>query len=112
MCNFFYKIDDVYCQIGAHISPTLRKRIKLGAYVDLPKLLKKVKLFDDDQKSQMVNKEGKMFFIPTTENTNISISENSRESYVTDLANDIHCNFPSEALMNTVSSYEAAYWLE
>ena len=40
------------------------------------------------------------------------ISENSRELYVTDLTNDVDCNFPSEALMNTVSSYEAAYWLE
>ena len=41
-----------------------------------------------------------------------SISENSRKLYVADLANDVHCNFPFEALMHTVSSYEAAYWLE
>ena len=40
------------------------------------------------------------------------ISENSRKFYVANLANDVHCNFPPEALMNTVSSYEAAYWLE
>ena len=40
------------------------------------------------------------------------ISENSRKLYVVNLANDIHCNFPPEALMNTVSSYEAAYWQE
>ena len=40
------------------------------------------------------------------------ISENSRKLYVSDLANDVHCNFPPEALMNTFSSYEAAYWLE
>ena len=40
------------------------------------------------------------------------ISENSRKLYVADLANDVHCNFPPEALMNTVSSYEAAYWLK
>ena len=40
------------------------------------------------------------------------ISENSSKLYVADLANDIHCNFLPEALMNTVSSYEAAYWLE
>ena len=46
----------------------------------------------------------KMIFAP--------ISENSRILYVADLANDVHCNFPPEALMNTVSSYEAAYWLE
>ena len=38
--------------------------------------------------------------------------ENSRKLYVADLANDVHCNFPPEALINTVSSYEAAYWLE
>ena len=42
----------------------------------------------------------------------IFISENSRNLYVADLANDVHCNFPHEALMNTVSSYEAAYGLE
>ena len=40
------------------------------------------------------------------------ISENSRKSYVVDLANDVFCNFPPEALVNTFSSYEAAYWLE
>ena len=41
-----------------------------------------------------------------------NISENSRKLYVADLANNVHCNFPPEALMNTVSSYEAAYWLD
>ena len=40
------------------------------------------------------------------------ISENSRKSYVVDLTNDVFCNFPPEALMNTFSSYDAAYWLE
>ena len=40
------------------------------------------------------------------------ISENSRKLYVADLANGVHCNFLPEALLNTVSSYEAAYWLE
>ena len=41
-----------------------------------------------------------------------TISENSRKSYVVDLANDVLCNFPREAMMNTFSSYETAYWLE
>ena len=40
------------------------------------------------------------------------ILENSRKLYVSDLANDVHCNILPKALMNTVSSYEAAYWLE
>ena len=40
------------------------------------------------------------------------ISEKSRKLYVVDLANDVHCNFPPEALMNTVSSYKVAYWLK
>ena len=35
----------------------------------------------------------------------------SRKLYVVDLANDIPCNFSPEAVMNTVSTYEAAYWL-
>ena len=39
----------------------------------------------------------------------VIVSENSRKLYVADLANDVHCNFPPEALMNTVSSYVAAY---
>ena len=38
------------------------------------------------------------------------ISENSRKSYVVGLANDVFCNFPPEALMNTLSSYKAVYW--
>ena len=42
----------------------------------------------------------------------MAVSENSRKLYVTDLASDVHCNFLLEALMNTASSYEAAYWLE
>ena len=40
------------------------------------------------------------------------ISEHSRKSYIVDLANDVHCNFPPEASMNNVSSYEITYWLE
>ena len=40
------------------------------------------------------------------------ISEISRKKYAANLANDVHCNFPPEALMNTTSSYEAAYWLQ
>ena len=41
------------------------------------------------------------------------ISENSRKSYVVDLANDVFCNFLLEALMNTFSTYEATYcWNE
>ena len=40
------------------------------------------------------------------------ISENSRKLYVANLVVDVHCNFTPEALMNTLSSYEAAYWLE
>ena len=44
--------------------------------------------------------------------TNCFISENSRKLHIADRANDVHCNFPPEALMNTVSSYEATYWLE
>ena len=39
------------------------------------------------------------------------ISENSRKLYVADLTNDVHYNFLPEAMMNTVSSYEVAYWL-
>ena len=42
----------------------------------------------------------------------VLISENSRKLYVADLANDVHCNYPPEALKNRVSSYEVAYWLE
>ena len=45
------------------------------------------------------------------QNQQQNISENSRKLYVANLANDVHCNFPPETLMNTVSSYEAAYWL-
>ena len=41
-----------------------------------------------------------------------AISENSRKLYIADLGNDVPCNFSPEASMNTVSSYEAAYWLE
>ena len=44
--------------------------------------------------------------------TVMNISENSRKSYVVDLANDIFCNFPPEALMNTFFSYKAVYWLQ
>ena len=66
LCNF-YEIDDVYCQIGAHLSPVLRKKIEQGEYVELPKLLKKVRLTDEDHRLQMINKDGKIFFIPASE---------------------------------------------
>ena len=50
--------------------------------------------------------------INTNKSSFSDISENSRKLYVADLANDVHCNFTPEALMNTLSSYEASYWLE
>ena len=55
---------------------------------------------------------GMSMLIEHTASLEVTISKNSRKMYVADLANHIHCNFPPEAMMNTVSSYEAAYWLE
>ena len=69
-------------------------------YVQKPEVLRKTMAFTIYQLIQ--------FWIATL----LIISENSRKLYVADLANDVHCNFPPEALMNAVSSYEAAYWLE
>ena len=59
-----------------------------------------------------ITKQGKYTIHCPGEQINANISEISRKLYVADLANDIHCNFPPEALVNTFSSYETAYWLE
>ena len=62
----YYEIDDVYCHLGSHIMPGMRKKIEQGEYIDLSKLLERSKITDDDDRMQMINKNGRTYFVPVS----------------------------------------------
>ena len=69
-----YEIDDVYCQLGAHIQPNIRRKIEHGEYVDLAELLERSKITDEDDRVQMINKNGRMYFVPANDRDNNTIN--------------------------------------
>ena len=67
-------VDENYVAIGSHIDVGLREKIKRGEYVDFAKLLPKDKPSSsmDDQKLELVNKGGHMFFVPAERESGIT----------------------------------------
>ena len=63
----YYEIDGVYCQLGAHIPPMTRRKIERGEYVDLAKLLERSKITDEDDRLQVVNRNGRTYFVPASD---------------------------------------------
>ena len=58
-----YEIDDVHCQISSDMKDSVREKIERGGFVNLAKLIsKKCSQFDKDDKLEIVNKNGKMYF--------------------------------------------------
>ena len=69
-----YEINDVYCQIGSHVKDSMCRKIECGQYINLAKLLTKRKSQDDDEKLEVVNKNGRMYFLPASETDSIKIN--------------------------------------
>ena len=63
--------DDNFFHLTCHIEPNLRSKIERGEFVDLEKLLPRDRLpphrLEGDNKMEMVNCDGAIYFIPTSD---------------------------------------------
>ena len=74
LCNH-YEIDNVYCQTSSHMKDSVRQCIEKRGYVNLAKLLsRKHSSFESDERLEIVNKNGKMYFLLASENEPIKIN--------------------------------------
>ena len=70
MGKYDYSLDDEFFHNTCHIDDTLVTKIQNGEFVDLEKLLAKAlktPFNDNDQRLDIVNKEGRPYFIPYAE---------------------------------------------
>ena len=65
--DFRYRCDDEFVYLSSHVDKAIRDKIHNGEVdIDLSKLIIKCKL-SLDNKLEIINKEGKSFFVPATE---------------------------------------------
>ena len=67
-------VDENYLMLGNHVDNLTRQKIIQGEYVDFSKLLPKdrVMSMEEGQHMEILNKEGQMFWVPTSDVTKIS----------------------------------------
>ena len=67
-------IDDDYSVLGNHLDSSLRKKIVEHEYVDFSRLLPRDKVrSESDNRLEMVNQNGKTYWVPYSDRDNISI---------------------------------------
>ena len=62
-------MDEEFFHISCHIDQSIRDKIEKGEFVELEKLLPRTSLESDDR-MELVNREGQMFFVPATNKEN------------------------------------------
>ena len=68
-------VDEEYTAIASHVDNALRRRIILGEYVDLVRLLPKDKVqVEEEQRMEIVNRGGMSFWVPINDRNSQSIS--------------------------------------
>ena len=68
-------VDECYVSVGAHVDSNLSDKIKRGEYVDFVKLLPRDRLSAvQEDKLELVYKNGQMFFIPARDKDIIGIT--------------------------------------
>ena len=70
--------DENYQMIDSHVEETLKKKIIIFEYVDFGKLLSKKGSREDDNRMEIVNKNGMMFLSPVADRDNMRVSNYSR----------------------------------
>ena len=72
-------IDEDYLVVGNHVEENIRERIENGEYVDFARLLPRDRLLmEEDNRMEIVNRNGKTFFVPATDQDTNSITNFSR----------------------------------
>ena len=65
--------DDDFFHATCHVDPLIRAKIEKGGFIDLDKLLPKTRnYFGDDQKLNLVQRDGCAFFVPATSENKIT----------------------------------------
>ena len=68
-------VDEEYTAIASHINEGLRRRIILGEYIDLARLLPRDSIQgEEDQRMEMVNRGGLSYWVPISDRNSSSIS--------------------------------------
>ena len=72
-------VDENYSLVAAHVDQSIRDKILNGEYVDFAKLLPRDRIgWHDDNRMEMMYKDGRTYFVPASERDNISISSFNR----------------------------------
>ena len=72
-------IDEDYLVVGNYVKEHIRQRIENGEYVDFSRLLPRDRLaFEDETRMEIVNRNGRTFFVPANDTDVGSISNFSR----------------------------------
>lgn len=67
-----FKIDQEHSSLTARVNPEIKRRIEMGQYINLQRLLPKFKVDpnDDHDKFRMVSKDGYSYFVDDKESSN------------------------------------------
>ena len=72
-------VDESYHLVGSHVDTHTQEKIVNGEYVDFARLVPKDRiLMTEDQRYEMVVKEGRTYWIPANANEGVSISNYGR----------------------------------
>ena len=62
------EVDQDYLVVGNFVEDSVQQRIKRGEYIDFARLLPCDRLaFEEDNRMEIVNRNGKTYFVPATE---------------------------------------------
>ena len=89
--NFVHSamVDESYLVLATHIDENLRNKIEKGEYVDLAKLLPKDRIAqEEDQRLQMVMKNGQTYWVPV--NNSVAINNFTRWELAFRVYSDIY----------------------
>ena len=71
-------VDEDYLVVGGHVDELTRLRIENGEYIDFARLLPRDRQIEEDNRMEIVNQNGRTFFVPATGSESGSITNFSR----------------------------------
>ena len=106
------EIDDKFFHSSSHIDKKLKEKIERGEFVDLEKLLPKERVLHPGGKLNVINKDGRSYFVPANEKEPPTINslkrwEQAFEAYATIYTN-VHPDRSSEIFRYIYNIREAA----
>ena len=92
-------VDEDYRVLGGHVDTNLRKKIVSNEYVDLAKLLPRDRVKSEtDNRLEVMNKNGKTFWVPYADRENVTIYSYARWELAFRVFADIYTrHFPGKS---------------